>query len=124
MEIPVEIPRLRQSVGTGFQELLELLGGSTERDVLTARVWEIPRLLDPLFELKQPRCNIVPCNPLRMSCLENRPQLRTRGLFFGSIHFAGCSATVSVASADGVSPSTALTGETPAALAGEDACAT
>ncbi len=42
----------------------------------------------------------------------------------GNCHFAFCSATVSVASADGVSPSEALAGGTPAALAGEDACAT
>ncbi len=41
-----------------------------------------------------------------------------------SHHFEYCSATVSVASADGVSASKPFAGGTPAALAGEDACAT
>jgi hypothetical protein len=47
--------RLRQSVRTGFQELLALLLGSAERDVLIAKVQEIQRLLDPLLTPKKTR---------------------------------------------------------------------
>ena len=45
--------RLRQSVRTGFQELLALLLGSAERPVLIAKVQEIQRLLDPILTRKK-----------------------------------------------------------------------
>ena len=44
---------LRQLVRARFQELLTLLLGSTERDVLIAKVQEIQRQLDPLLTLKK-----------------------------------------------------------------------
>ena len=44
--------RLRQSVRTGFQDLLTLLLGSAERGVLIAKVQEIQRLLNPLLNPK------------------------------------------------------------------------
>jgi hypothetical protein len=41
--------RLRQSVRTGFQDLLTLLFGDAKRDALIAKVQEIERLLDPIL---------------------------------------------------------------------------
>jgi hypothetical protein len=45
--------RLRQSVRTGFQELLTLLLGSAEREVLIAKAREIQRLLEPILSPKK-----------------------------------------------------------------------
>ena len=45
--------RLRQSVRTGFQELLALLLGSAERDVVIAKVQELQGLLDPILVPKK-----------------------------------------------------------------------
>jgi hypothetical protein len=45
--------RVRESVRTGFQELLGLLLGSAQREVLIAKVQEIQRLLDPLLTPKK-----------------------------------------------------------------------
>lgn len=47
--------RLRESVRTGFKELLTLLMGRAERDVLIAKVQEIERLLEPLLNPKKTR---------------------------------------------------------------------
>jgi hypothetical protein len=47
--------RLRQSVRTDFQELLTLLVGGAERDVLIAKVQEIQRLLEALLNPKKSR---------------------------------------------------------------------
>lgn len=45
--------RLRQSVRTGFQELLSMLLGTAERAVLIAKVQEIQRLLEPILSPKK-----------------------------------------------------------------------
>jgi hypothetical protein len=42
--------RLRQAVRTGFDELLGLLLGNAQRDVVIAKVQEIQRLLDPILK--------------------------------------------------------------------------
>jgi hypothetical protein len=45
--------RIRQSVRTGFQELLGLLLTNAQRDVVIAKVQEIQRLLDPILAPKK-----------------------------------------------------------------------
>jgi Trp operon repressor len=42
-------------VRTGFQALLTLLLGTTEREVLIAKVQELQRLLDPILTSKKNR---------------------------------------------------------------------
>jgi len=62
--------RLRQSAKIGFQELLTMLLGTTERDVLIAKVQEIQRLLEPLLSPKKQKCNILPRNQLLTNSLQ------------------------------------------------------
>jgi hypothetical protein len=45
--------RLLESVRTGFHELLTLFFGSTERDLLIAKVQEVQRLVEPLLNPKK-----------------------------------------------------------------------
>jgi hypothetical protein len=45
--------RWRQSVRTGFAELLTLLLGPAERSALIAKVQEVQRLLDPVLNPKK-----------------------------------------------------------------------